>query len=332
MKKSLKVLLIVLGSILVFFIVINLITPKKNIESNPFIIEKGSRPLLAAHRGGKNQNPENTIKAFDYAYKECHADIIELDTVMTKDNELILIHNLTLNSCTDIEKINNSEDDYYVSEHTLSDIRKLNFGYNFSKNGEYLYRNILDNVEDENKSQVLLDNQLRVVTIEELFERYQDTSLLFIIEIKDSNERGFTTTDKLVTLMKKYNMEKRVVIGTFHGEIEDKLKNDYPELMRGASVSGCTSFVITQMLGVNLFDSSSFTCLQIPTSYDLGFKFNLDKKNYINRAHLRNISVQFWTINDKEEMRRLIELGADVIMTDSPDIMLELLEEMGYEF
>ena len=74
----------------------------------------------------------------------------------------------------------------------------------------------------------------------------------------------------------------------------------------------------------------------IATYYDLddlvGIKgeVRLDKKKYIERAHKRNISVQFWTINDKEEMRKLIELGADVIMTDSPDVLYELLIEMGY--
>ena len=87
----------------------------------------------------------------------------------------------------------------------------------------------------------------------------------------------------------------------------------------------------TDVLGVNIFNANTFSCLQIPTEYDIkGIEIKLDKKTYINRAHRRNISVQFWTINDKEEMRRLIEMGADVIMTDNPDVMYELLVEMGY--
>ena len=123
----------------------------------------------------------------------------------------------------------------------------------------------------------------------------------------------------------------QIVIGTFNPEIEEYLKDNYPDLMRGASTSGAAGFVITQMLGVNIFNANTFSCLQIPTEYDIkGIEIKLDKKTYINRAHRRNISVQFWTINDKEEMRRLIEMGADVIMTDNPDVMYELLVEMGY--
>ena len=85
------------------------------------------------------------------------------------------------------------------------------------------------------------------------------------------------------------------------------------------------------MLGVNIFYNATVTALQIPTDYTLkGITLQLAKKNYINRAHRINISVQFWTINDKEEMRMLIEMGADVIMTDNPDVLYELLNEMGY--
>ena len=86
-------------------------------------------------------------------------------------------------------------------------------------------------------------------------------------------------------------------------------------------------FVITQMLKVNLFDSSDFACLQIPTSYDVGLTINLDKATYIDRAHRRNIAVQYWTINDAETMRELIELGCDCIMTDDPALLQSVLEE-----
>jgi glycerophosphoryl diester phosphodiesterase len=86
------------------------------------------------------------------------------------------------------------------------------------------------------------------------------------------------------------------------------------------------------MLGINIFDKSNFMALQIPRSRSVkGITIKLDQRTYIKRAHLRGISVQYWTINEKEEMRRLLELGADVIMTDNPDIALELLTEMGYE-
>ena len=42
------------------------------------------------------------------------------------------------------------------------------------------------------------------------------------------------------------------------------------------------------------------------------------------------MAVHYWTINDKEEMKKLIELGADGLITDRPDLMKEVLEEVGF--
>ena len=81
------------------------------------------------------------------------------------------------------------------------------------------------------------------------------------------------------------------------------------------------------MLGVNIFDKSDFACLQIPTDYDVGITLNLANRNYVERAHRRNIAVQYWTINDEETMRELIELGCDCIMTDNPELLAKILME-----
>mgnify|MGYP003289167272 CR=1 FL=1 len=330
MKKRTKIFISIIFAISLFFTVLAIIPPKKAISNNPFIIEEGSRPLIAAHRGGKLLNPENTFKAMDYSVNELKVDILEMDLCITSDKHLILNHNDTINSCTDVEVINGSNDKYYIREHTLNELRQFNFGYNFTQdNVTYPYRNLLDNVSEDNRYQVLKENRLSVITIEELFLEYKATNLLYIIEIKDSGDLGYEAADILYQIMKQYDMINRVAIGTFNTEVEEYLIVKYPDTIRGGSVGGVTNFVLTQMLGVNIFDKSSFACLQIPTSRKaFGVEIKLDCKTFINRAHRRNISVQFWTINDKEEMKRLIELGADVIMTDCPDVMVELLNEM----
>ena len=334
MKKGMKRLAVagcIVGAIALTIGVLNIIPPKKVLGGNPnsFIIEKGSRPLIAAHRGGKNLNPENTFKAIDYSVEHFDIDIIEMDLCLTKDDHLILNHNMTIDSSTEEKEVDGN---YYVREHTLAELQTKNFGYNFKdKEGNYPYRDILKDVAEENKSQVLKENKLRAVTIDELFEVYASTDIRYIIEIKDDEEDGLKAADILISTMKKYDVMDKVVIGTFHTEVESYVEEKYPEALRGASLGSAAGFIVTQMLGVNIFYDATVTALQIPTSYTLkGITLQLAKKNYINRAHRRNISVQYWTINDKEEMRMLIEMGADVIMTDNPDVMYELLKEMGY--
>ena len=84
---------------------------------------------------------------------------------------------------------------------------------------------------------------------------------------------------------------------------------------------------MTQYLGVNIFDQGDFACLQIPMSYDLGIEVGLVNQGLIDRAHRRNVAVQYWTINDEEDMRKLIEMGCDAIMTDDPVLLKSVLED-----
>ena len=109
---------------------------------------------------------------------------------------------------------------------------------------------------------------------------------------------------------------------------EEELKANYADLMRGAPTGTAAKFVLTQYLGVNLFDNSDFACLQIPTSYDLGIEIFLDNQGLIDRAHRRNIAVQYWTINSEEEVRLLAENGADCIMTDYPQMAYETVNSI----
>ena len=120
--------------------------------------------------------------------------------------------------------------------------------------------------------------------------------------------------------------KEQIVIGTYNQEIEQELKEKYPHLLRGASVGSARDFVLTQYLGVNIFDKGDFSCLQIPMSYELkGIALDLVAKTITKRAHRRGIAVQYWTINDPEEMAYLQSIGADAIMTDVPDEAADVL-------
>ena len=180
------------------------------------------------------------------------------------------------------------------------------------------------------RKEVIKNNDLQILEVEDLFKEYYvvKKDFLFIVEIKDGGEKGFKSANLLDALLTKYpDYRNNVVVGTFHDEISTDLRENHSTILRGASTGDARDFVITQMLGVNLFNKADFVCLQIPTHYTLkGVKFKLDKKNYIKRAHRRNIAVQFWTINDGDEMKRLYDLGCDCIMTDDPELFNEVFK------
>jgi glycerophosphoryl diester phosphodiesterase len=92
MKKFLKIFCPILAAIILFFVVINVIPPKKNVRENPFVVENGGLPMIAAHRGGGDNNPENTLLAFREAVNTIGVDIIESDLYITKDGYLVYNH------------------------------------------------------------------------------------------------------------------------------------------------------------------------------------------------------------------------------------------------
>lgn len=329
--KGLKIFGIVIAVIAVFMVAINLIPPKKNVQGNPFVVEKGQLPMIAAHRGGGDNNPENTMLAFREAVKTIGIDIIESDLYLTKDGYLVYNHDsyvdetcnvngdVTLAEVKELCKDKNNR--HYIEDMTLAELQQYNFGYYFEdESGQRIYK---DETDLEGKG-------LQIATVEKLFEEFYEAypDLLFIVEIKNEGELGYKACKLLSDTLNQYpNYKDQIVIGTFHDEIEQELKDKYPELMRGAPTGTAAKFILTTFLGVNLFDQSDFGCLQIPTSYDLGITLTLDKKVIINRAHRRNVAVQYWTINDPDEMRRLIELGCDCIMTDNPVLLKSVLDE-----
>ena len=287
--------------------------------------------MIAAHRGGGDNNPENTMLAFREAVNTYKVDIIESDLYLTKDGYLVYNHDgyidRTSNANGDIsydemkELIKNKENRHYIEDMTLEELRQFNFGYYFEdESGERIYK---DESDIESKG-------LQIATVEMLFEEFyeSDPDLLFIVEIKNGGETGYEACRKLYEVLESYPEYKdNIVIGTFHPEIEEHLEKEYPTLMRGASTSGAAKFILTHFAGVNIFDDSSFACLQIPLSYDLGIEINLEVKSIIDRAHRRNVAVQYWTINDEDEMRRLIDMGCDCIMTDNPALLREVLSD-----
>ena len=330
--KVLKILVIILASILLLWAIINIIPPKKTIENNPFVLQKGQQTMIAAHRGGSVSNPENTMLAFREAVNTFKVDIIESDLYLTKDGYLVYNHDSYIDETCNVngdisldavkQLCEDKSNRHYISDMTLSELEQYNFGYYFEdKNGQRIYK------DAENFAEM----GLQIATVDKLFEEFYEThpDLLFIVEIKNGGESGYKACKILSDTLDKYpGYRNRIVIGTFNDEVEQELKDKYPDLLRGASMGTAKQFVITQYAGVNIFDDSDFACLQIPTSYDIGIEISLDSRSLIRHAHRRNMAVQYWTINDADDMRKLIKMGCDCIMTDDPELMRQVLDEM----
>lgn len=314
-----------------FMVVVQATRPK-----NPFIVEKGERPLVAAHRGGSLENPENTMRAFRDAVYKYNVDIIETDIYITKDGHLVCTHDPYIDEKCNVNgnmplkevhrRCSKSENKelyrHYVADMTLAQLKKYNFGYFFrDKSGKRLYENVKD-IEAEG---------LQIITLDQLFAEFREShpNLLFSVELKNGGEQGKRACAALKEVFEKFpEYKNRVLVSTFQDAIEAELRFTCPELMRSAATASARNFVLSKDFGIDFLYEGDFTCLQVPIFYDTGAAMiRLDNKEFIDKAHRNNVAVQYWTINKPEEMRKLIEIGCDCIITDDLELINQILKE-----
>jgi glycerophosphoryl diester phosphodiesterase len=275
------------------------------IKSSPdkYYIENGKSPLVIAHGGSKHLFPENTMMAFD-GVDQFHPDVMEMDVVLTKDSVLVTHHDPT------IERLSNGEGK--VADYTYDELKRFNFGHNFKDiHGNYPYR----------------DTIISPANLEEVMAKY-GKKYQFCIEMKDySPELGGCAARQLYRIIQKYNMEDRTLVACFEDDVLQYFRKITGGKVRVSSGKKQTKqFAILDMLFLGNFFTGKTAALQIPVERD-GFKLN--KKSLIETAHRKNIAVHYWTINDKQEMEDLINLGVDGIITDRPDLLIGVLREKG---
>src|SRR5215470_8949667 len=89
---------------------------------------EGLRPTLhIAHRGGAHLAPENTLPAFRAAVERWRTDMLELDLHATRDGELVVSHDPTVQRCTD--------GDGRIADQTFAELQRLDAGFHFSSDG-----------------------------------------------------------------------------------------------------------------------------------------------------------------------------------------------------
>lgn len=267
-------------------------------DTHPFRPKAEERPFVIAHGGSKWLFPENTMEAFDGS-DSIGIDILEMDVCLTKDNKLVTHHDETLRRT--------SNGTGYICEYTVEELKQFNFGYNFKGlKKDYPYRR----------------QHVEIALLEDVLQKYGTKHCLFI-EIKGNKTSALKAAGELNRLLKKYRLEKQVVVSSF----DDKVMRAFRKYSGGQVITtmakrNTTLFYLLCRLRLGFLWRGKDKALQIPVKRG---KIKLDKEWIIRAAHAKNIAVCYWSINNTEDMARLIRLGADGIITDRPDILNEWL-------
>ncbi len=261
---------------------------------HPYYAADLDYPLVIAHQGGDGLWPGNTMLAFQNA-DDLGVDVLEMDVHITKDGVLILMHDEAVDRTTDgtgeIESMN------------LDELKKLDAGYNWSVN--------------EGATFPFRGQGIATPTMEEIFVAFPDMHMT--IEIKKTNA---SMTKPFCEMIRKYDMQNKVLIASFHDERLKEFRKTCPEVATSSAKNETTAFVLLTKPFLGNFYSPNFFSLQVPEESS---GITVMTPSFVKAAHERNLAVEPWTINDPETMKKLIAWGVDGIITDRPDIMLEVL-------
>lgn len=257
-----------------------------------------NRPLLFAHRGGSAMAPENTLPAFENGVR-FEADAIETDVRLTADGELVIFHDETLERTTDGSG--------KVLDHTLAELKQLDAGYQFTPDGGATYP--------------FRGQGVQIMTPAELFAAFP--GLIINIDIKDPLPEA---AERLAEEIERAGADDRTSVGSFYDDVVARFRAVAPTVATAAGPNEIRWFYILHRLRLSRFHRALSDAYQLPTHSD---GTRLDSARFIADAHKLNQQVHYWTIDDPAEMRRLLSLGADGIMTDRPDLALEVFRELG---
>ncbi len=257
-------------------------------------------PLLFAHRGGAGLWPENTLLAFHNA-AELGVDVLELDVHLTADDDLVVIHDKSVDRTTNGSGL--------VRDMTVAQLKELDAGYNFTPDdgATYPYRG----------------QGVTIPTLNEALTAFPNYRIN--IEIKDDERRA---AEKLAEIIRAREAQKRVIVVSFHDDPLAYFRKLLPGAATAAGPDETRNFYILSLLHLGRFHRPHADAYQVPPNKG---RAHFDRRQFIDSAHKMNQQVHFWTINDEEEMRHLLELGADGIMTDRPDLGMQVFAEMGYK-
>ncbi len=320
-KKALKALVIIVAVVAAIAILMTVAGKHKSDPSqikqydtkNPYILAETD---ISAHRSGGGIAPEESLMAF----KNCaendsfNIDVFEFDLHITKDNVLVLLHDDTLDRTTNVEEVF-GETDVRPETKTYEELRQLNIGAKFvDPDGKMPFADMSEPTDD-----------LKILRVEDVLDYLNSKGdYKYIIEIKNSDDLGKKGVDILYQILVEKNLLDRVIFGTFHAEVSEYVDENYPDMARSTGIVEVLKFWFAAITNSKSYEPPC-NVLQIPYGGIFNtFGLNTGTAQVINYAHEHDMAVQYWTINEEEDMEYLISIGADCIMSDYPDVLYDV--------
>jgi glycerophosphoryl diester phosphodiesterase len=249
------------------------------------------RPLVFAHRGGCTLGPENTITAFDRGLA-AGADGLELDVHLCRDKVVVVHHDRLLYRTT--------REAGAIGNRTVAELAALDaatwFGVNEIRCGIPTFREVLERYPN-----------IRIIV--ELKQASPDLARAVVEDVRRAGavERVCLGSFSVRALRAARACEPALATSAGHFEVRMALYRSWLRLSPG--------HVPYQVFQVP--ETSGGTCVVSP--------------RFVKFAHQAGIAVQVWTVDDPDDIRRLLDWGVDGIITDRPDVAARVVRDWQTE-
>ena len=300
------------------------------------ILSKPNHIKIYGHRGARGDLPENTLESFKYLF-ENNINAYETDILITKDLTPVITHDFRLDPSFTKDEDGNwiKDENIKIFDLTYEEISKFDVG-SLNKLTRYGRRFV---------NQRSLENQ-KIPKLSELLELSSKNvlqNLLINLEIKSTpDEKNLTPDPKdlvqiVLNEINNSNLKDKIIISSFDWRILREVKKQSPEIPRAY-------LTFQQEKGMKIkktIYSKSPWIDHIPLTivYDLPkiikelggsawhpYYKDINKKA-VEDAHDNNLPVNVWTVNDEDDMLKMVEYGVDGIMTDYPLRLKEVCEK-----
>ncbi len=249
----------------------------------------GPKPRVIGHRGAAGVAPENTVAAFEWAVAD-RADIVELDVHATRDGQIVVIHDDTVDRTTDgVGAVKNL---------SLAELKRLDAGYRF--------RTDADNYPFRGRG-------VTIPTLAELLHRLRDIKA--IVEIKQSEP---SIVDRVLTNVRDAGKEDDVLLATERDDIMRDIRaalGPNAPIATGFCHGEVAAFIEALARGAVAGYAPPGGALQIPPAFA---GVELVTAASVRAAHALGLEIYVWTVNEPAEIQRLLDLGVDGIISDYP--------------
>jgi glycerophosphoryl diester phosphodiesterase len=252
------------------------------------------------HRGARGMRPENTLPAFEYAIAQ-GADVLELDTGVTKDGVVVVSHDPLLSApvCT------GPKDHAPIRELTLAEVKQYDCGG--TKNPQFAEQQPVAGT--------------RMPTLDEVLALAPKGTFKFNIETKITPDHPELAPPPaefvrlLLAVIRKHHLESRVILQSFDYRTLHEMKKQAPEIKLAALYVG---------------KPKSFLEIMKESGADMVSPvYQLTTPEEVAAAHKAGFPVVPWTPNKPEEWDRLIAAKVDAIITDYPAALIAHLKKKG---